>query len=133
MSNETPTPRVLIVEDEDNIRRIARKSLEKKYTVEEAADGWEAIQKTEQTYDLIILDIMMPGLSGHTAFSALDSDYNNASIETAQAPPTLLLTALPKSDQRVSELLEKNNVAGYLQKPFTPSSLIQCVDEILAG
>lgn len=131
MSDKNALPRILIVEDEDNIRRIATKALRKKYAVEEAADGWEAIQKTEQTYDLIILDIMMPGLSGHTAFSALDSDYNNASIETAQAPPTLLLTALPKSDQRVSEMLEKSNVAGYLQKPFTPSSLLQTVERIL--
>ncbi len=132
MSDEIIRKKILIVEDEEKIRRVIRKTLENKFDIEEAADGWEAIQKTEEDFDLIILDIVMPGLSGHTAFTALDTDLENASLETSQAPPTLVLTALPKTDDRVQQILDKENSAGYIQKPFSPSHLLKMVKQVLS-
>lgn len=132
MSDEIKRKKILIVEDEEKIRRVIRKTLEKEFDIEEAADGWDAIQKTEKVFDLILLDIVMPGLSGHTAFTALDTELENASIETSQAPPTLVLTALPKTDNRVQQLLDKKNSAGYIQKPFSPDHLLKMVKQILS-
>lgn len=58
--------RLLLVDDEDRIRRLLKMYLEKEgYTIEEAADGHEAIEKALHiNYDLIILDLMMPGIDG---------------------------------------------------------------------
>lgn len=110
--------RVLIIDDEDDIRRIARISLAKLggMDVVEAGSGSEGIKKArEGALDVILLDVMMPGLDGPSTLAALRSDPRTASI------PVIFLTAKAMSPelQRLNGL----GVAAVLVKPFDPITL----------
>ncbi len=120
------TKRVLIVDDEDDIREVAQISLE-------MVAGWEVlaassgavgleIANTNQP-DAILLDVMMPGMDGPTTFQNLQADPAIRHI------PVILMTAkLQPSDQRrFAEL----GVAGVVAKPFDPLKLAGQVTEAL--
>ena len=70
--------RILVADDEKDIRDLLRLYLEKDdYIVDEAADGLEAAQMLEnQEYDLVLLDIMMPGIDGFRLLKKLREDSN---------------------------------------------------------
>ncbi|MDE3105670.1 MAG: response regulator [Acidobacteriota bacterium] len=118
--------RVLIIDDEDDIREVAALSLE-------AIAGWQiltagsgvegmAIAAAERP-DAIIMDVMMPEMDGPTTFGLMQQD---ASIKHI---PVLLLTAKVQGvDQRRFANL---GVAGVLFKPFDPLTLSQQVADVL--
>jgi len=68
---------ILVIEDEKKIASFIRRALEiEKYTVETADSGEEALEKAEiNDYDLIILDVMLPGLDGFEVCEKYSSDY----------------------------------------------------------
>ena len=105
---------ILVVDDDEGIRSLVKKFLnEKKYLVTTACDAEDAFEKIKIIkFDLIILDIMMPGRSG------LDflNDYKKK-INT----PVILLTAKGEPKERI-EGLEKG-ADDYLPKPFEPKEL----------
>jgi len=110
--------RVLIIDDEDDIRRIARISLERvgKMEVVDVGSGAEGLRKArEGSVDAILLDVMMPGLDGPSTLAALRSDPTTASI------PVIFLTAKAMSSER--DRLRGLGVAGVLVKPFDPTAL----------
>ena len=110
--------RVLIIDDEDDIRRIASISLSKlgKMDVVEAGSGTEGLKKArEGALDAILLDVMMPGLDGPSTLAALRSDPRTASI------PVIFLTAKAMTPEL--ERLIGLGVAAVLVKPFDPSTL----------
>ncbi len=110
--------RILIIDDEDDIREVASLSLE-------SVAGWEVIaagsgaqglaRAIEHHPDAILLDVMMPGMDGPTTFRELRNNPSTAKI------PVLLLTAkVQSSDQRRFADL---GVEGVLFKPFDPLTL----------
>ena len=110
--------RILIIDDEDDIREVASLSLQ-------TIAGWDVIvansgaqgiaRASEQQPDAILLDVMMPGMDGPTTFRELRKNPSTASI------PVLLLTAkVQGSDQRRFADLGVNAV---LFKPFDPLTL----------
>lgn len=108
--------RVLVVED-DTVLREAVVSLlsEEKYTVDEAAAGDEGLYMAEQgIYDLLVLDIMLPGMSGLEIVKALRSN--------SYPVPILLLTARDSIDDRVVGL--ETGADDYLVKPFALRELL---------
>ena len=110
--------RVLIIDDEDDIRRIVRISLVNLggMDVVEASSGGEGIKRArEGALDLILLDVMMPGLDGPSTLAALRSDPRTASI------PVIFLTAKAMSPEL--ERLNGLGVAAVLVKPFDPTTL----------
>jgi CheY-like chemotaxis protein len=110
--------RVLIIDDEDDIRRIASISLSKlgKMDVVEAGSGTEGLKKArEGAVDAILLDVMMPGLDGPSTLAALRSDPRTASI------PVIFLTAKAMAPEL--ERLNGLGVAAVLVKPFDPTTL----------
>ncbi len=114
---------ILIVDDEPDIRNILRILLEAKgYTVSEAQNGAYAVQavRDEPNLDLIIMDIMMPQMSGVEA---------SEKIRTYCAAPILFLTA--KTQER--DKLEAYASGGddYLAKPFSQAELMMKVDSLL--
>ncbi|MFZ0964580.1 MAG: response regulator [Terriglobia bacterium] len=120
------TRRVLIIDDEDDIREVAQISLEmiagwKVLAASSGPAGLE-IAQAEQP-DAILLDVMMPGMDGPTTFQKLQADPAIRHI------PVILLTAKlqPTDRKRFAEL----GVAGVLAKPFDPLKLADQVMEVL--
>lgn len=116
--------RILVVDDEEILRMLICDTLEDLgYDIDEAEDGIEALKKiSQQTYDLIILDYMMPNLSGLEVIEEL-------AMEVKQNTPILMLTAkAQESDRQIA--LEKG--ANYfMSKPFSPIELLGLVEDIL--
>jgi len=116
---------VLVVDDQQDIRLMCRVNLALEgYEVLEAADGQAGLSLIrEHRPDLVLLDVMMPGVDGWQVLDIVKSDPELASI------PVVLLTARV---QREDELRGWNaGVADYLSKPFNPSTLTQVVHRVL--
>jgi two-component system, OmpR family, response regulator len=110
--------KVLIVDDEPDIRRIARLSLTRLGSMEviEAATGDEALsQARDERPDAILLDVMMPGRDGPSTLTALRADVATAAI------PVVFLTA--KAMVTEVERLRSLGAVGVLTKPFDPLTL----------
>lgn len=110
---------ILIADDEKEIRDLLRLYLENEnYAVVEASDGIEALEKLKANdFDLAIIDIMMPGMNGHTLVRRI-RETNNL--------PILFLSA--KSDPHDRVLGLKLGADDYVTKPFNPLELCARVD-----
>ena len=113
---------ILVVDDDDGIRSLVKKYLnENNYLVSTADSAEDASKKLELIkFDLIILDIMMPGKSGLEFLQ----DHKN-SLET----PIVLLTAKGEASERIEGL--ETGADDYLPKPFEPKELILRIQNIL--
>jgi len=113
---------ILIVDDEAKIRQIVRKYAEfEGHTVEEACDGFQAVNMAlNNTYDIIIMDIMMPVLNGFSAASE---------ILKKKPVPIILLSARGEEYDRISGL--QIGVDDYIVKPFSPKELMLRVNAVL--
>ncbi len=119
------TPRILIVEDEEALSLLLRYNLEAaRYAVDTAKRGDEAeIKLRESTPDLVILDWMLPGLSGIELCRRL-----RAQSETRQLP-IIMLTARGEESERVRGLA--TGADDYIVKPFSLPELIARVSALL--
>jgi two-component system copper resistance phosphate regulon response regulator CusR len=114
--------RILIVEDEPKPAAYVRQGLtEQGYVVDVANDGFDGLHlATTTTYDLVLLDVMLPGLDGWSVLQGLRAQ---------QQTPVLFLSALDQVDDRVKGL--KLGADDYLVKPFAFSELLARVQNIL--
>lgn len=114
--------KILIVDDDPDIRKVLRLLLQGLYTVSEAADGPEAVRfiQEQKDTDLIILDVMMPGMDGYAACDALRA-YTNA--------PVLFLTAKSAEADRISAY--RSGGDDFLSKPFSQDELLAKVTSLL--
>jgi two-component system, OmpR family, alkaline phosphatase synthesis response regulator PhoP len=108
-------PAVLVVDDDPNIRSVLRLYLEReRYRVSEAADGPGAVQQAaEGQFDLILLDVMLPGYDGMEV---------TRRIRESSAVPILLLTARSGDSDKVVGL--DLGADDYVVKPFSPRELM---------
>ena len=108
--------RILITDDEDKIRSlIAKYAHHEGFETDEAANGMEAVEKCENnSYDLVIMDIMMPRLDGISTLKKIRKDGNSV--------PVLLLTAKSMVDDKVEGL--DNGADDYMTKPFQSKELL---------
>ncbi|MBQ8309788.1 MAG: response regulator transcription factor [Clostridia bacterium] len=113
---------ILVVDDESRIRSIIRKYAEfDGHVVTEAADGMEAVLLCRKnTYDLIIMDIMMPELDG---FSACRE------IRKISQTPIIMLSARGEEYDRINGF--EVGIDDYVVKPFSPKELMLRVDAIM--
>ncbi|MCX7703364.1 MAG: response regulator [Planctomycetota bacterium] len=112
--------RVLVVDDEEDLRFLVRTMLKKNgYEVEEAEDGEEALKKlSTQKFDLMVLDIMMPKLDGWGVLKELQKRKMNISV--------VVLTA--KSDDSSAWESYKQGATLYIPKPFDNKMLLNAVN-----
>jgi two-component system, OmpR family, response regulator len=113
-----PLNRICYVEDDEDIQRIVRMSLERvgKMSVELVSDPFKAIDViTSSMPDLIMLDWMMPGMDGPTLFKKLREDPRVKDI------PVVFITA--KASSAEMDELRALGAAGAISKPFSPKEL----------
>jgi DNA-binding response OmpR family regulator len=117
--------RILVVEDERKLADVLAKGLEKKgYAVDVIHDGEEAMVRINlhrSDYDLIILDLMLPGMSG--------AEICQAARDKGVTVPILILTARDETETKVSLLL--SGADDYLVKPFSFDELIARMHALL--
>ena len=118
VSTPASTDRILIVEDNAEVRAYLRKHLEAKYSVLEAENGVEGLEIAKSSSpDLILTDVMMPVMDGYRMVDALRSD------EATLHVPVMMLTA--RADEGEAARALQSGADDYLAKPFA-------VDELLA-
>jgi two-component system response regulator ResD len=117
-----PSPRILVVEDDADIRSVVRRYLEEDgYDVLAAADGESGLSLASQGVDLAVLDLMLPGIHGLDVVREL---RGRGSII-----PILILSAREEESDRVSGL--ELGADDYLTKPFRPRELIARIRALL--
>lgn len=115
---------ILIIDDNPDVRTLVGSLFCDEYTVLEASNGTQGIQSAMYNIpDLIICDVMMPGIDGLECCSRLKSEVNTSHI------PILMLTACSLDEQRVSGL--NCGADAYLSKPFNSSVLIAQVKSLI--
>jgi CheY-like chemotaxis protein len=122
------TRRVLVVDDDDDIRMLVRLSLERVggNEVIEATNGREGLERARvERPDAILLDVMMPEMDGPATVLELRSRPETAAI------PVVLLTA--KVQPRDRERFQALPIAGTISKPFDPIRLPALIDELLGS
>ena len=111
-------PRVLVVEDESNIRELVCLHLgHEGYACEGVADGQTALKRAEtDRFDLLVLDVMIPGLDGLSLCRAVRNGQRNREV------PILMLTARREESDKVVGL--ESGADDYLTKPFGVRELV---------
>lgn len=115
---------VLIVEDDAKIRQLVKVYLEREgYDPLEAEDGEDALEKFRQ-FDpcLVILDLMLPGLSGEEVCTTIRTDLRSN-------VPIIMLTAKVEETERIQGL--RMGADDYVTKPFSPQELVTRVEAVL--
>ena len=116
--------KILIVDDEENVRRLVRSILGKENIVLEARDGQIAIDiARHQEPDIILMDIMTPNMDGYTACHTIKKD------PLTKAIPVVMLTAL--GQELNMKLGQEMGADGYITKPFSSKVLLDTVSRFL--
>lgn len=115
--------RILIVDDEVNIRAVVREYAEfEEYEVDEAANGMEAVEKCRRNdYDLVIMDVMMPKLDGYSA---------SKEIKKHKDIPIIMLSARGEEYDKLFGF--EIGADDYVVKPFSPKELMARVKAVLS-
>lgn len=120
-------PHILVVDDDDRLRSLLRRYLAEKgfvvSTAHAAADARAKLQSLR--YDLMVLDVMMPGETGFSFTKSLREDAKSP----AKQMPILLLTARGESSDRIEGF--ESGADDYLLKPFEPRELLLRINAIL--
>ena len=123
--SDGPTGRVLVVEDEPDIAALIAYHLTRVgYRVETATTGQEGVSAVRREVpDLVVLDIMLPGVSGLDVLRSIRSQAQTKDV------PVLMLTARREQEDRILGL--ELGADDYVTKPFSPKELILRVEAIL--
>jgi signal transduction histidine kinase/DNA-binding response OmpR family regulator len=117
---------VLVIEDNAEVNDLLARKLRGDFRVQTAADGHSGFRlATELIPDLIVCDVMMPGLSGLEVVAQLRADWRTSHI------PVVLLTARSASEQQLEGVQAGADL--YLTKPFSPTFLLESVRTLLSN
>ena len=134
--SDNTTGRVLVVDDEPCIREVIGECLKLEgYLVDEASSAAEAVRLfMRHNYDLLTLDLHMPGLDGSQLHQILteEFDYKCVSVNVRRRLPPILIITGSADNPQVLQWLGRKQIAGVLQKPIRPSRLLNAVQEILS-
>ena len=121
-----PRATILLVEDEDTLRRVMKDLLEQEgYVICEARDGAEALEQVDRhNPDIVLLDLNLPNVDGYTVLSQLRSRPHTADL------PIVVLSARGDEDNEVRVL--RLGATDFLTKPFRPRALSARLEAALA-
>ena len=119
--------KILVVEDDPSASRLVEYALEQEgYQVITASDGLEGLTKAQNEHpDLIVLDVMLPGLDGYDICQQLRQKSETAEL------PILMLSAKARQEDKATGL--KIGADDYLTKPADPSVIVAKIRALLAG
>ena len=126
--------RMLVVEDEFTSRKILGRFLSRYGEVDVAVDGEEALsalqdaRNHETPYDLVFLDVMMPGLSGHEVLAKVRSEEQDRKVPPAQQLKVVMTTAADSKEDVLSAF--RAQVEAYLTKPIDRAKVDQTLDKL---
>ncbi len=124
VTSEPSDINILVVDDEEDVAEVVGHFLSQGgFTVHKAFDGEEALQKATPDVDLIILDIMLPGLDGYEVCRRLRSRVETETI------PIIFLSAKTEEEDQIKGLMLGGD--SYLMKPVSPQVILANVKAIL--
>jgi len=117
--------KVMVVDDEEDLRNLVKMVIEKEgYEVEVAENGDDFLEKFDRFQpDLVILDVMMPGPSTKEILGRLKEKGTDTKI--------ILLTVVRFSNDEIKRLSQMGNVVGYVTKPFDIPKLVSEINKHL--
>ena len=129
---------VLVVEDDDTIRRLLMEYLEQKalLTVHGARDGIEALHLiSHQRYGVVVLDLLMPKMSGIDFLDSLTAMIEDPSIQTLDQPPAVIVVTSAATGDVPTDAIEGRSrlVRVVMRKPVDVSELGRAVEQFLEG
>jgi two-component system alkaline phosphatase synthesis response regulator PhoP len=125
MPEVTTKKKVLIVDDEQSIRRVISEILKKDYDLVEAQNGKDAVYLARnQKPDVIVMDMIMPIMDGITACDQIRKEETTANI------PIIMLTAIDHYLNR--NIAENVGIDVYLTKPFNQHELLRTINLLIA-
>ncbi len=123
--NDPDAPKLLIVEDNEDVKEYIATCLSSKYHLIFASDGYAGVEKAmDLTPDLVITDVMMPKKDGFELCSELKQDFRTSHI------PVIILTAKADIDSRIIGL--EHGADAYLIKPFNEKELLVRIEQLIA-
>lgn len=123
---EEPSNKILIVEDNEELRELLVRLFSKVYSVYEAQDGEEGFEKTKEVQpDIVLSDIMMPKMSGIEMCRMIKSNFETSHI------PVILLTAQTAEEFTIQGL--KMGADDYITKPFNVKHLFMRCNNLVNG
>lgn len=121
---ESQKPMVLLIEDNADVRAYVKSILDEAYILLQAVDGNEGLRQARSFVpDLIISDVMMPGMNGYEVCRQLKCDEKTSHV------PVILLTAKASDDSRIEGLETEADL--YLSKPFVPRELLLYINNLI--
>ncbi|MFH1478954.1 MAG: response regulator [Candidatus Omnitrophota bacterium] len=119
------TKKIMIVDDEEDIRRLLKIRLEREgFELVIAEDGEIGLRLAEaEKPDLIVLDIVMPNMDGYTCLKELRK------LPTTKDIPVIMFSG--KEEDKVRDLFAFQKISAYIEKPFDLEDLINKIKEIL--
>lgn len=118
--------RILLVEDDRFLRELmSRKLIEGGFDVVQAVDGESGIEKSKEGgFDMILLDLILPGIDGFDVLKAIKENPNSSSI------PIIILSNLGQKEE-IERGLELGAVDFLIKAHFTPGEIIEKISKIL--
>lgn len=135
MSSEPAKPSILVVDDDVEILRFLRETLQSlsRFRVETAPLPEHAFELAlRKQYDLFLFDFSMPAMDGSVLYGLVRKVYDLACVPPRPLPPLILMSGNAQQ-RRARELLHEPGVRGLLPKPFSIDRLLQCVEAALPG
>ena len=112
--------RILIIEDDNDVREFLKDEIKQYFEVAAESDGLAGYERAKvYDADLIVCDVMMPGMSGYEVTKKLKSDFSTSHI------PIILLTALSSTENQVEGI--ECGADDYVTKPFSPKLLLTII------
>lgn len=116
--------KVLIIEDDNDVRDFLKEEIGRYFEVELASDGVSGLEKAKESdADLIICDVLMPGMTGFEVTRKMKNDFNTSHI------PIILLTAMHSAESHLEGV--ESGADAYITKPFSPKLLLARVFKLI--
>lgn len=124
LGSEEPKPRILVVEDNQDMQAYIASVLAERFSVLTASSGEDALKMLDtEAVDVIVSDVMMQGMDGHEFLAKMRARRGDYPI------PLIFLTARHSQAEKIESL--KEGAIRYITKPFAPAELIAGIDAIL--